>query len=148
MTEYDEKEYEERILDDIDTEDYESIRATTNDLAYQMAIRNPTAEKMYDYLTKDVSGSNLDSYDKTIALTLFRRLIAYKALIDNGINVKTAYLRTHEKLNQLFVTSLGSNGFLQKIMVTRNINRTGEYSQFEDKPRGIAAFRSGKRGRV
>lgn len=146
MNEDDEKGYEERLVDDLDNDDFESFRATQNDLSYQMAVRVPDAKKMYDYLTKDVSGSNLDSYDKSMALALYNRLVRYKELINNGINVKNDYLRTHEKLNQLFVTSLGNNGFLQKIMVTRQINRSSDYTQFEDKPKGFGMFRNKRKG--
>lgn len=144
MNEETEMLYNQQIDDDIDGQEAgNEYGVTQNELQYDMWVRQPQA--FFDYLNKDVAGANLDLWELAQLKALYIYLKNLKALHDNGINTKEAQIRTIEKIMQIVVTSTGKDGFMQKIRVTKNINRTGEYTSIEDKKNPVQFFsRRGK----
>ncbi len=144
MNEEDEQLYNEQITDELDGQAVDgSYNVTNNELQYDMWVRQPQSEE--EYLNKDVSGANLDLWEVAKLNALYIYLKHLKALSNNGINTSDAEIRTKEKISQLVITSTGKDGFMQKIRVTKNIHRTGEYTSYEDKKNPVNFFsRRGK----
>lgn len=148
MNEEDERVYAEQFSDELDNVQADgSYNTTENDLHYDMWIRQPQTmtDKELDYLNKDVAGANLDLWDIAHLKVLYIYLKNLKALHDNGIDTEEAQERTKEKIAQLVITSTGKDGFMQKIRVTKNIHRTGEYTTIEDKKSPVQFFSRRKR---
>lgn len=144
MNEENEIIYNEQFSDGLDEEELNSARPsgdftiTSNELGYDMWVRQPQSE--IDYLNKDLAGANLDTWEINKLNALFVYLKNLKALGKNNINTDEAQERTKEKISQTTVTSTGKDGFMQKIRVTRNIHRTGEYTTIEDKKSPVQFF--------
>lgn len=149
MNEEDERLYSEQIAEELDKQDLESTEAndnygaTTNELNYDMWVRKPSGN--IDYLNKDVAGAYLDNWEIAHLRVLYVYLKHLKSLKENDIDTDNAQKRIKEKIAQLTVTSTGKEGFLQKIRVTKNIHRTGEYTTIEDKKSPVQFF-SRRRG--
>ena len=139
MNEEDEQIYGEQFSDELDTaEAGEGYGVTNNELQYDMWVRQPTAD--IDYLNKDIAGANLDIWEVAQLRVLYIYLKNLIALFENGTDTSEAMVRTKEKIAQLVITSTGKDGFMQKIRVTKNIHRTGEYHNIEDKKSPVQFF--------
>jgi len=133
MNEEDSEIYAQQLSDDLDGAEFEDdYQITKSELNYDKWIREPSSKGIFEYLNKDIAGANLDSWEIAHINALYIYLKNLKALHNNGINTAEAQIRTIEKIMQKAVTSTGKEGFMQKIRVTKNIHRTGEYIN-EDK---------------